>query len=137
MTYNTLQQNMNVKKVKYYTIELVNQNPNCLFIFGSNLIGRGMGGQAIIRHCKNAHGIPTKKLPSNTPKSFFTDREFEKNKEIIKNAIDSIDSIGSSYDTIVFPEDGLGTGLAELPTRAPNTYNFMVDYINSKFGNVY
>lgn len=125
---------MNVKKVKYYTIDLVNANPDCLFIFGSNLIGKGMGGQAVIRYCKNAHGIPTKKLPMNTPKSFFSDREFEKNKEVIKAAIDSIDL---SYDTIVFPEDGLGTGLAELPKRAPKTYSFMVDYINSKFGNVY
>ena len=129
-----LQSNMNVKKTKYYTIELVESNPSCLFIFGDNLIGKGTGGQAVIRYCKNSHGIPTKKYPSNTESSFFNDKEFENNKKVIQAAIDSIDT---SYQTIVFPVDGLGTGLAELPARAPKTYKFMIDSINSRFGNVY
>jgi hypothetical protein len=38
---------------------------------------------------------------------------------------------------IVFPEDGLGTGLAELPVRAPKTFDFLVKTINEKFGDIY
>jgi hypothetical protein len=124
-----------VQKIKRYSIELVDSNPNSLFIFGDNLIKRGLGGQAIIRNCENAYGIPTKKLPTMSHNAFFSDYEYDRNVQHIKKAIDNIPN--GSYDTIVFPEDGLGTGLAALPTKAPKTYAFLIDYLNVKFGNVY
>ena len=31
----------------------------------------------------------------------------------------------SNYDALIFPKDGLGTGLAELPKRAPKTYKYL------------
>lgn len=123
-----------IKKVKYYTIELVEANPSCVFVFGDNLRSIGTGGQATIRYCKNSHGIPTKVAPTNSPEAFFNDKNYESNCSYIKKAIDSIPK---NYETIVFPEDGLGTGLAKLPEKAPRTYNFMINYLNSKFGNIY
>jgi hypothetical protein len=123
-----------IKKIKRYSIELVESNPDSLFIFGDNLIKKGMKGQAIIRHCVNAFGIPTKKLPANTSVSFFDDIEYDKNIIYIKSAIDTIPS---SYKCIIFPEDGLGTGLAQLPTKAPKTYAFLINALNERFGNVY
>jgi hypothetical protein len=123
-----------IKKIKRYSTELVNANPDSLFIFGDNLIKRGTGGQAAIRYCSNAYGIPTKKLPSNNSDAFFTDSEYEKNIGHINSAINNIPA---SYNSIVFPEDGLGTGLAQLPTKAPKTYAYLVNTLNERFGNVY
>ena len=34
-----------------------------------------------------------------------------------------------SYVGVMFPKDGLGTGLAELPRKAPRTYEYLVNYI--------
>ena len=126
---------MDVVKVKYYTRDLVTQKKSCLFIFGDNLQKFGRGGQAIIRDLPNAYGIPTKKYPSQMENSFFSDDEYEVNISHIKQAIDTMSL--EKYTHVVFPEDGLGTGLAELPKRAPKTYAFLVNYINQKFGTVY
>jgi hypothetical protein len=123
-----------IKKIKRYSVDLCRQNLDHLFIFGSNLIKRGHGGQAIISDESNSYGIPTKKHPSMRENAFFNDGEYEKNIKIIKESIDNIPLI---YEYIVFPEDGLGTGLAQLPLRAPRTYRFLVSYLNSKFGDIY
>ena len=48
----------------WYTTELVESNPDCLFVFGDNLKHKGHGGQAIIRDCSNTFGIPTKREPN-------------------------------------------------------------------------
>jgi hypothetical protein len=125
---------MNTIKHKWYTIELCRKNLDCVFIFGDNLIRRGNGGQAIIRFEPNAYGVPTKKLPSMHENSFFSDDEFDDN---IKHISKALDNIPTQFSTIVFPEDGLGTGLAELPKRAPLTYKWLVNEINRRFGEVY
>lgn len=126
-----------VGKTKRFSIELVNNHPNYLFVFGDNLVGRGQGGQAIIRYCKNSFGIPTKKLPSSFADSFFDDAEFDSNIEHIKNKIDQLVELRNDFECVIFPVDGLGTGLAQLPQKAPKTYKFLVEYINSNFGPVY
>ena len=109
-------------------------NPDCLFVFGDNEKKFGCGGQASIRYCSNAYGIPTKKSPTMANSAFFTDSEYDKNVAHIDKAIANIPS---GYDTIVFPSDGLGTGLAELPKRAPKTYAYLVSAINKRFGKLY
>ena len=125
---------MQVKKVKWYTIELANSHPDHLFIFGDNTIGQGCGGQAAIRYCKNAYGIPTKKYPTMSANAFFYDEDFDLNTILIKEAIDKTPT---NYEYIVFPQDGLGTGLAKLPETGPKIYRYLVDSINEKFGKVY
>ena len=97
--------------------------PNKIFLFGDNLTGQGFGGQAReMRGEPNAIGIPTKKRPSNTEDSFFTDREYYSNVEAIKKAFDSI----PKGRDIVIPKALLGTGLARLPERAPKTYAYLL-----------
>jgi len=123
-----------IKKIKWYSIDLLKSNPDCVFIFGDNLLHYGKGGQAIIRDEPNAYGIPTKKTPSMHDNAFFVDSEYEENCAHILKAIENIPK---EYKTVVFPEDGLGTGLAQLHITAPKTFKFLNDTINSKFGDIY
>lgn len=109
----------------YWTIDDVNKRQHCLFIFGDNDAQFGKGGQAIIRDLQNAVGIPTKKYPTNHPTSFYSDMDLEENKKKISRAINHIIKISDQYEYIIFPEDGLGTGLADLPNKAPKTFEFL------------
>ena len=67
----------------YWTVDDVRNNRNKLFLYGDNNIKKGRGGQAIIRDEGNTIGIPTKKLPNNDKKSYYTDNEFDDNKNIV------------------------------------------------------
>ena len=119
---------MNIKLFKgYWTCEDVLNNPDCLFVFGDNDIGKGKKGQAIIRGLENTFGIPTKKIPALTPNAFYNDNEYDDNVSKIDNAINGLIEKAKGYKTIFFPENpqrvcGIGTGLADLPNKAPRTY---------------
>jgi diguanylate cyclase (GGDEF)-like protein len=95
-----------------------------VFVFGDNLAGRGKGGQAVIRDEPNTVGVPTKRLPSNAEGAFFGKPEnVAEEKAAITAAIDQIIVARETQGkTIVMPEDGLGTGLAELQARAPEVW---------------
>ncbi len=125
---------MKIKKIKWYTTDLVRENPDHCFIFGDNTLSVGKGGQAQIRDEPNAHGIPTKRTPSMDRDAFFYDEDYEENCSYI---IAALDAIPDGYEYLVFPEDGLGTGLAMLPTTGPKIFKFLVDEINRRFGEVY
>lgn len=115
----------------YWTCKDVIQYSNCLFIFGDNDVGKGKGGQAIIRYLKNTAGIPTKKFPNNKYSSFYTDDEYKENCNKIKNAITLIKQrfYQEKYEYIVLPKNGFGTGLSQLPKKAPKTYNFLCNQV--------
>ncbi len=110
----------------FWTSKIVQSQPECLFIFGDNDIHKGKRGQSVIRDCPNTIGIPTKKYPSMRISSFYTDTELEQNKNSIQNAIDIIKIELKKYKFLVFSEEGLGTGLAKLPEKAPLTYKFLL-----------
>ncbi|AUL79482.3 hypothetical protein QJ857_gp0677 [Tupanvirus soda lake] len=113
----------------YWTVADVKKFPNALFVYGDNNVQKGKGGQAIIRDLPNTIGIPTKKYPSNHPTSFYTDYEFDDNIKRINNAINAIIQKAETYKYVVLPRDGFGTGLAQLPTKAPQTYSYLVKAI--------
>lgn len=111
-----------VETQKFITRQDVKNNPDKVYLFGDNLEQRGLGGQAkSMRGEPNAYGIPTKKKPSNTVDSFFSDSELAANKLAIDMAIAKI----PKDKTIVLPEDGLGTGRASLQDKAPETFNYL------------
>ena len=110
--------------VEKLSVKELRDNPNKVYLFGDNLIGRGKAGQAIIRDEPNAVGIPTKKSPSMDENAFFNDAEFAENTKAIDDAFNRIPE-GSD---IVVPEAGLGTGLARLESKAPRTF----EYLNNK-----
>lgn len=105
-----------------------------LFVFGDNDVGFGKKGQAIIRDCPNAMGIPTKKRPILKKEAFYTDTEFHENCVKIDKAITRITNtfLGSeAYKVLMFPGAGLGVGLAQLDTRAPRTYAYLLTQIRA------
>lgn len=110
------------------TRPFVKANPKTLFVFGDNDARTGLGGQAKeMRGEPNAVGISTKKLPAKTDNAYKTDKELEKNKASITADVNSIikEYRTGKYNKVVIPP--LGVGLAELPTRAPETYKFLLE----------
>jgi hypothetical protein len=118
----------------FWTTDDCSKEPKSLFIFGDNDVKKGCGGQAVIRYCKNAYGIPTKKFPSNNSNSFYTDAEYDTNCKQIMDSIMQIIKISKQYEEINFPLDGFGTGLARLQSKAPKTLNFLNQMIKKHFG---
>jgi hypothetical protein len=122
-----------IEHTDFISKKYVRDNPNKIFLFGDNLVRTGWGGQAKeMRGEPNAVGIPTKKKPEMTNDSFFTDDELWENKKAIDNAFMDIFIIKQEIKKcgkeaiIVIPSSGIGTGFAELPRRAPKTYQYLL-----------
>ena len=93
---------------RFWTVNDCNKFKKSLFIFGDNDIKMGCGGQAIIRNCSNAIGIPTKKAPNNKVESFYIDAHYEENCKKIIKAVENIIILSEQYEDLVFPMDGFG-----------------------------
>lgn len=118
----------------FYSVEDVLSKPNCLFVFGDNLIAKGKAkgaGQAIIRDCPNSIGIPVKRLPSMKNGSFFSDLPDE--EKAIKESLSKINSKLNSYDYIVFPFQGIGTGRALMYKTSPVLFQRLCQYLLLKY----
>ena len=118
----------------WWTINDCRNNQNSIFVFGDNNEKSGKKGQAIIRDESNAFGIPTKRYPSYSNNAYYSDINYDDNINRIDIAIKKILKESDNYDIIYFPEDGLGTGLAKLSTKAPNTYKYLLEYMKDIFG---
>ena len=106
-----------IKIIKLYTIEHIQEHPDWIFVFGDNLQGWGKAGQAIIRNEPNTLGVPTKRKPSMNQDAFFYDRTDE--IDAVTKALDKIESLLEEGKIVVFPLNGLGTGLAKLAFNSP------------------
>ena len=112
--------------IKYFTREFVqavlNYNTDTKFVFGDNDERIGYGGQAgACRGFSNCIGIRTKK----SPYEYYTDTELVENCRKIASDFTPVFKTIIGGGSIIWPEDGIGTGLAELPIRAPRTYDFL------------
>ncbi len=125
--------NVGIVWIGLYSVKKIRQYPNNIFVFGDNVLGKGYGGQACIRDETNAFGIPTKLYPNMDENSFFFD-DMVNVSDIIFDRIDKLAEKCAVLNYIAtFPSAGLGTGRAELPTRAPELYADMCDYIYELF----
>ena len=113
---------------QFITRNMVQAAPKTLFVFGDNMARQGFGGQAReMRGEPNSVGIPTKRRPSMTETSFFVDTS-ECTREFLRETYD--DYLRLVFHAlygghIVWPRDGIGTGLAELEQRAPKIYTLI------------
>ncbi len=105
-----------------YSVEFCEKNSDKVILFGDNCLRNGKGGQAVIRYCRNAIGVRTKKFPSMEDNAFFTDKEYTENCKVIDEDLDRALRTGKD---IIVSSNGLGTGLAELFERAPKTYHYL------------
>lgn len=99
----------------------------CLIVFGDNEVRRGCAGQACVRPLRHAMGIPTKRLPSMRQEAFWSDAPaaFRRQHEALRAAVAAIYRRIMQHASIrflVLPEECWGSGLAQLPRRAPRTY---------------
>ena len=115
---------------EWYSIELCRANPTVLFVFGDNLGRSGTAGQACIRYEPNSIGLATKLSPYR----FCNDLFYDSYVSDIQRDFDRILEKSKLYDTLGFPKDGLGTGLAQMPTRCPKLFQFMCDQLLLCFG---
>lgn len=122
---------MQTEVIEKFSVELCKANPNKIYVFGDNLIGRGKKGQATIRDCKNSHGVPTKRLPAMTEEAFFADRKDE--REAVLYSLRMLYRLSKHY-IIVFPKAGLGTGLAQMGTKSPEIFKLMKSVLKEHFG---
>jgi hypothetical protein len=67
---------------------------------------------------------------------FFSDKNFEVLKEKIDTDIMKIKKRFEveNFKVIIFPFAGLGTGLSELPKRAPKLFSYLSKVLESEFG---
>lgn len=106
-------------------------NPHVIYVFGDNDRQEGLGGQAKeMRGEPNACGVPTKKAPDNKPGSFYTDDEYAENVRKIEFSFKVLEQELESGTCVVFPTEGLGTGLADLKNKAPATHKYIDERIN-------
>jgi len=108
--------------------EDLRRNEDVLYVFGDNTIRKGMGGQAgAMRGEENAVGVATKYQPSMHPAAFFGDEpaEVEAQNRIIDEDMKPLFKKVKTGGIVVWPTDGIGTGLSELPQRAPSTYDYL------------
>lgn len=105
-------------------------NPKQVYVFGDNMSRSGLGGQAReMRYEPNAVGLPTKWRPSMTDDAFFTDDDFEKVIPTLEMEFKKLTLEINRGKNIVIPKDGIGTGLSQLPKRAPKIYEYIEDGI--------
>lgn len=113
---------------KFITRTMLRAEPNTLFVFGDNMRERGLGGQAKeMRGEPNAVGIPTKWEPTNAERAFFTNGDFEAVRGLIAQRFEYLEFHMRNGADVVWPADGIGTGLAELPKRAPAIWQLIED----------
>lgn len=117
----------------YWSVSDCDNMPKALFVFGDNDIKKGCGGQAIIRYCDNAFGIPTKKYPNHRISSYYADVDYDDNIKKIIFAIENLIKKTADYDLIMFPENGFGTGLSKMQLYAPKTLAYMNSIIKDCF----
>lgn len=104
---------------------------NTLFVFGDNMERFGMGGQAgAMRGEPNAVGIPTKWSPGMGSRDFFSDADLNVVRPVLDREFLRLRRHVEAGGNVVIPADGLGTGLSELPTRAPRVLEYIEEKID-------
>ena len=106
-----------------YSREEIRANRDKFYVFGDNMRRVGFGGQAYsARGEPNAIGIPTLWEPHRP----FKDMAFPSVKDEIDAGFDRVTELLKAGVTVVWPEDGIGSGLARLEESAPAIWNYIV-----------
>jgi hypothetical protein len=100
-------------------------NRRTVYVFGDNVQRQGMGGQAReMRGEPNALGIATKWNPGRDDTDYFDDSDPRCAVILMRDIGKLFAAIGTTR--VVLPYDGIGTGLSQMPQRAPRLYDTML-----------
>lgn len=117
---------MTIREERFVTRDMLRAAPDTLFVFGDNMKERGLGGQAReMRGEPNAIGIPTKWRPSNDIDAFFIDTDMPAVQGLIDERFSRIEAHLIKGGEVIWPSAGIGTGLADLRSRAPRIYAYI------------
>lgn len=104
------------------------RNPQILYVFGDNTERRGLRGQAAeMRGEPNAVGIATKWRPTLQPDAFFYDNQMYQVLPIWTKDLTPIAAALEVGRIVVWPLDGIGSGLSKLPQNAPRLWSTLED----------
>ncbi|KMO34210.1 hypothetical protein VQ02_19425 [Methylobacterium variabile] len=116
---------MPIRREQHITRQMLRNEPDTLWVFGDNLLQRGLGGHAReSRGEPNAVGIPTKRLPTLQRGSYFADSDADLEAFLtaaewpLRRLEDHLRSGGA----VVWPAAGIGTGQADLERKAPRIW---------------
>ena len=113
-----------------YSRANIRSHPDWLFAFGDNLEESGYGGQAReARGEPNAVGIVTKRAPSMAEAAFLEDTDLPSISFRWRMAFTRLNAHLMAGGTVIWPSDGIGTGRAQLATRAPALWRELQIYI--------
>jgi hypothetical protein len=101
-----------------------NRDLGVLYVFGDNVQRVGFGGQArAMRGEKNAVGVATKYSPRDC---FGEDpAQVEAQNRIIDEDMKPLFAHVKTGGIVVWPADGIGTGLADLPNKSPSSFAYL------------
>lgn len=117
---------------KFITRDYVRENSEYGFIFGDNVERKGLGGQAYhMRGEPNSFGVATKWSPGAGDDDYFKDHEFRAWMVIDRDLFTIELEMFGEGKTFILPEDGIGTGLSDMPNRCPKLFAYMMNRINS------
>lgn len=104
-------------------------NPGVLFIFGDNNLRKGMRGQAAqMRGEPNAVGVRTKWAPTMSTEAFFNDMQINETDQMFTDDLTPVWEALKNHRIVIWPADGIGTGLSDLSNRAPLTWKLLEGY---------
>ncbi len=114
-----------VRRVVHISREMVRADRDAVFCFGDDMEGTGVGGwAAAMRGEPNVVGVPTKWRPGEKHLDYFDDTDWYDSvvRAAITEAFQRLRVALQRGHDVVIPAGGLGTSLAELPTRAPELH---------------
>lgn len=110
-----------IRQSRIYRVDLI-ANPTILYVFGDNEERWGLGGQAReMRGEPNAVGVAALTAPG----VFFREDDAARQCAVIDADMAPLFEAMRRGELIVFPLDGIGTGLADLEARSPTTFNHL------------
>ena len=104
---------------KWITRADLQANRSVLYAFGDNEQRWGLGGQAKeMRGEANAIGVAT----LHSPGQFWADTDLDRQCAVIDADMAPLADALRAGRLVIFPIDGVGTGLSDLANQAPKTF---------------
>lgn len=120
-----------IKQHRIYRQDLRN-NPSVIYVFGDNEERVGTGGQAAeMRGEPNAFGIPTKKTPGHNPEDYWSEEDISRQLEILEQHFQWLLNLLHQGRTVVWPSDGIGTGLSNWHQNFPSGIAYIENIISA------